>query len=531
MHGSGLRLVVYGIDSADWRMMKPLLDAGEMPNLARLLEGGAGTTLISTIPPITAVAWPTAFTGTNPAKHGIFGFVLDARSPRVLSNADRQRYALWEILSRHGLRVGCFLVPFTYPPDEISGWMLCGMGEHGWRERSVTPTSLYDELKPILDEYPLAMLRADRRREPERLLQGWRRLAEWRRRLLVHLLDRHPVDVLIAVDNAVDVLQHKFLVTRELAGEDMVRWAYRHADAMLGLMMERAGRDTRFLVLSDHGAQPVAGYFDLGAWLCQRGYLRYRTASPLAFVRRGVLRAGARVLRSITWRWRGARSVFRLDRFGRTLRARGLFDWKHTRAFPWPGGGVVINCEGRSANPTVSAAGREALAREIKRELEELTNPLSGENDIRVFLREELYEGPELESAPDLFVVPQDFALDLVNTAPRFDRVFWTAEELREAGLGGLIVREGTHRREGICIVAGEGVGEVAEAVDISCVAPTALALLGLPIPDDMDGQSLVGGERVTQGPAEVQRGAGPTPYSEEEEQEIAQRLADLGYL
>lgn len=53
----------------------------------------------------------------------------------------------------------------------------------------------------------------------------------------------------------------------------------------------------------------------------------------------------------------------------------------------------------------------------------------------------------------------------------------------------------GTHRKEGISIVAGPGVVPSAgrETWSVLDVTPTALALLGLPIADDMDGQPRLG--------------------------------------
>ncbi|MCD6351071.1 MAG: alkaline phosphatase family protein, partial [Armatimonadetes bacterium] len=272
MAASKLKLVVYGIDSADWAVIEPLLEAGDLPNLAAVLSGGARAVVRSTIPPITAVAWPTAFTGTNPGRHGLFGFVLTGQRPTLLSNADRRRPALWQILSAAGLRVGCFLLPFTYPPDVVEGWMLSGTGGDSWGPRSVQPEELYPELEPLLQQYPSDVLSPVVTRTPGALERAWQRLSDWRAGLLEHLLDKHPVDVLIAVDNATDVLQHKFLVSRSLGeGEDMVAWAYRHADRLLGLIRQHTDADTRFLLLSDHGAQPLAGYIDVSAWLAQEG--------------------------------------------------------------------------------------------------------------------------------------------------------------------------------------------------------------------------------------------------------------------
>ncbi len=532
-----LKLVAYGIDSADWRIMQPYLDAGELPNLARVLEGAARAELISTVPPITAIAWPAAFTGTNPGKHGLFYF-FHLRNQRVtpISNADRQRPALWEILSQAGLRVGCFCVPFTYPADDVKGWMLAGRGGgHTWDRDSVRPAELFDELEPLLRRYPDPnfMLRPEHPRHAVLLRDGWRQRVAWSYDVLSYLLERHPVEALVAVENVADSVQHKLLVTRGLADEpDMVRWAYQQADRLLGLILEHTDEDTAFLLLSDHGAQPIVGYFDHAAWLCQRGYLGYRTAPSSAFMRRALLRLGSRMYHRLISSLKLRSRVRPFERVARVVKFSQLMDWPRTRAFPWPGGGIIVNTPGRSPSPTVAAEDREGLAIEIRDALRATTNPLTGREDIRAFLREELYEGPCIEEAPDVVVAPQDFALAFMNTAPppRLDKPFWTEQELRDAGLGHVIVCEGAHRREGILALA-PGSVELPGTTDIVDVAPTALALLGLPVPDYMDGRSLVGGERVETVATAERRVTEGQVYSEEEEEQIARRLADLGYL
>ncbi|MCD6351070.1 MAG: alkaline phosphatase family protein [Armatimonadetes bacterium] len=535
-----LRLVVYGIDSADWQVMQPFLEAGDLPNLAELMERGSHGTLESTIPPITAVAWPAAFTGTNPGKHGLFYFfhLRDGRV-RAISNADRRKPALWEMLSEAGLRVGTFTVPFTYPADEIEGWMVAGRGGgHAWDERSVRPSELHAELEPLLRQYPDFNLMMDRRdpRKARLLMEGLSNRVGWARRLLGHLLERHPVDVLIAVENITDTAQHKFITSRRLGQEqeDMVRWAYQQADETLGLMRRYTDDDTVFLLLSDHGAQPIAGYFDHAAWLAQQGYLHYHAASPSAFLRRRLLRLGARAYHTLIRSLRLRSAITPLERVARFIKFYKLVDWSRTRAFSWPGGGIIINTPGRSPNPTVAPEDREALAREIRDRLEEVDNPITGRRDLKAYLREELYEGPCIEEAPDVFVAPSDFAVAVMNSSPppRLDKAFWTEEELRQAGLGYIIACEGEHRRQGIVVLspAPQALPPQARIMDI---APTVLALLGLPVPDYMDGRSLIGAERREEAPAAERRAEadmGPV-YTEEEEEQIARRLADLGYL
>ncbi len=88
-------------------------------------------------------------------------------------------------------------------------------------------------------------------------------------------------------------------------------------------------------------------------------------------------------------------------------------------------------------------------------------------------------------------------------------------------------------------------------------IAPTVLALMGLTVPGEMDGQALFGEESRGQGDKETRRqgdeetggqgdiattASGPAgienqgegeenPYSEEDEEQVMERLRDLGYV
>jgi arylsulfatase A-like enzyme len=103
---------------------------------------------------------------------------------------------------------------------------------------------------------------------------------------------------------------------------------------------------------------------------------------------------------------------------------------------------------------------------------------------------------------------------------------------------------EGTHRPDGIFIAAGPGIGQLTglRAHIVDC-APTILATLGLPIPDDMEGRVIT---EIFKTPpvikTEAARAVQPTAksatesqvaeaYSQEELQQVTDRLSDLGYL
>lgn len=51
------RTIVLGLDGADWNFLEPWLDAGELPELQRLMETGVSGPLETVFPPSTVPAW------------------------------------------------------------------------------------------------------------------------------------------------------------------------------------------------------------------------------------------------------------------------------------------------------------------------------------------------------------------------------------------------------------------------------------------------------------------------------------------
>ena len=70
------KILIVGIDGADWRMVRPLIAAGELPHLQRLMDGGISGPLWSLKPIISPVIWTTIATGKGPDKHGVLDFTL-----------------------------------------------------------------------------------------------------------------------------------------------------------------------------------------------------------------------------------------------------------------------------------------------------------------------------------------------------------------------------------------------------------------------------------------------------------------------
>ena len=74
------RVLLLGWDAADWKIIHPLIDAGEMPVLKALVEGGSSGNLATLYPILSPILWNSIATGKRADKHGILGFTrADAR--------------------------------------------------------------------------------------------------------------------------------------------------------------------------------------------------------------------------------------------------------------------------------------------------------------------------------------------------------------------------------------------------------------------------------------------------------------------
>jgi predicted AlkP superfamily phosphohydrolase/phosphomutase len=139
------KVLVIGLDGLDPGLAEPMLDAGQLPALARLRQRGAYARVRTTCPAQTPVAWSTFATGTNPGGHGIFDFLRrdpKTYSPDLSFNRYEQKNAflppkvvnlrrgtpVWDVLSAAGIPSTVLRCPCTYPPDEVRGRILAGMG-------------------------------------------------------------------------------------------------------------------------------------------------------------------------------------------------------------------------------------------------------------------------------------------------------------------------------------------------------------------------------------------------------------------
>ena len=110
------KLALIGIDGATYDLIRPMVERGELPHIARLLREGASGDLESATPPITPPAWVSMMTGLNPGKHGIYNFMKRSRGSYGLELVDSSLFAgsdIFSVLGSRGWSTGAFSVPMT----------------------------------------------------------------------------------------------------------------------------------------------------------------------------------------------------------------------------------------------------------------------------------------------------------------------------------------------------------------------------------------------------------------------------------
>jgi len=132
------QLVIVGLDGADWSQLMPLLDAGRLPTLARLMQHGSYGHLETLLPTVSPAIWTSVATGKRPAQHGITDFtVYDAEQDRLVPATGRMRksLALWNLLGYYGTPVGVVNWWTTWPAEPVEGFILTDQAATGRRKQ------------------------------------------------------------------------------------------------------------------------------------------------------------------------------------------------------------------------------------------------------------------------------------------------------------------------------------------------------------------------------------------------------------
>ncbi len=487
------RFLVLGLDGGTFDLLDPLMKAGEMPFLRSLRERGFSAPLLSVYPAKTIPAWYSFATGLDPGSLGIFGFTEPDGGPgksRIVQSF-RPAEAMWDILSRRGLRVGVLNFPIrgAYP---VNGFLVPGM----LAERPTTyPANAREIVEGELGEPAVPELPAYRGSERAHWMAEATRGVDQRGRSAKVLCDRFRPDFLFVLFRETDRVQHQHwteLTGRpDAIGDDLLGF-YREVDAacqQIDQAFRAVGGPAVTLVISDHGHGSARSDFFVNRWLQQEGYLSFCNGGDSAR-RRMVARAllfsdrfkpTRAILRPVVDRLRGGTGPTRI---GRALAGQSSFeeiapriDWKRTLAYSYPvPEGVYLN----RYNPSITPEQGRELTTEIRQKLEAYPDA-----HVTVFEPREIYQGRNLANAPALLLNVDD-----LETEIRMDFAY-PSPLLRQRP--GFFYGSGVHRMAGILLAAGDGVtnARAENGFSLLDIAPTVLDGMGLKPPSGMSGRSL----------------------------------------
>jgi len=115
------RLLLVGWDSADWKIINPIMDSGGMPTLESLVSSGTSGNLTTLEPQLSPMLWTSIATGKMAYHHGVPGFTeVDPQSNAIVpvSAATRKCQTIWEMLASKGLTV----VRYARSLAKATGW-------------------------------------------------------------------------------------------------------------------------------------------------------------------------------------------------------------------------------------------------------------------------------------------------------------------------------------------------------------------------------------------------------------------------
>jgi predicted AlkP superfamily phosphohydrolase/phosphomutase len=457
------KMLVIGLDGAPPELVFEKY-RNELPHINQLMQNSVWGKLQSCDPPITVPAWTAMMSSQDPGQLGCYGFRnrVDCgyEKMRVATSCAVNAPRVWDILSRAGKQVVVIGVPQTYPVNAVNGVMVSCFLTPSTQNAYTYPQALQHEIAALVGEY-MPDVRNFRTNDKDRLLGQIYEMTEKRFRLVRHLLRTQPWDFFMFVEMGADRLHHGFWKFSDPAHpkyeagnrfENSLRDYYRYFDHRIGQLLNLLDGDTVVCLLSDHGAQKMAGSICLNEWLIANGYLALKrkpdSVAPLSPCE---------------------------------------VDW--TKTVAWAEGGyygrVFLNVKGREPQGKVEPRDAENLLVDLAAQIAAILDHDGRPLATKSFLPAQLYRACN-GVPPDLLIY--------------FDGLQW-----RSAGSVGFNAihtfandsgpDDANHSREGIFVMSdpqNSGNSRVVSATSLYDIAPTILQVFGMAVPDWMIGAAIV---------------------------------------
>ncbi len=275
-------MVCVGLDGATFDVIDPMVAAGRLPTLAKLLSNGTRAALRSVVPPLSAPAWVSFMTGTNPGQHGVYHFRTlerDGIGSTLVGSWAYKGTTIFDRASAAGRRTLAFRVPMTYPAWPINGAMIAGFPTPDPRTTYSEPAEVGQRIGPLVEMNAMKSMVSSVKDQAANFDFYLQRSTD----AIVELLGETDYDFFCYVNSVTDWIAHKFWRFSDVeapayepypvdGGGTLLESFYEKVDDSLGRILDAAPDDALVLILSDHGTgRRSTARFDTAAWLSELG--------------------------------------------------------------------------------------------------------------------------------------------------------------------------------------------------------------------------------------------------------------------
>ena len=380
------RILAIGLDAADTKLIRLLIDEGEMPVLASLLADGRWIDISSTADVGSSSVWPTFTTSDDPEIHGIYSeWCWEPEAMGLSMLTGRHLNPFWKTLSEKGHSVGVLGVPFMPLVGLSTGFEV---SEHPpFVSRSGDqPVVTAARARDALSHGTVKVAGPNDTRNLQKLAADSLTGIRLRSELAEQLISKTQPDVSIVVFTETHEVSHCLWQTvepdhplfpqpsvKELAGiRPTLREIFREVDQQIGRLMETVPEESSLLVFSLHGmtagrgAPTFLSHLMCGAGFSDLAEMRKQTwRDRLTHSVRTTKKYTPAALKKLYYRALPKDTVRRLA--APTLLPQ--YDWARTRAFVIVEehlSSIRINLKGREAQGSVEVDDYERVCREVE---------------------------------------------------------------------------------------------------------------------------------------------------------------------
>ena len=461
------KLIVLGLDGASFELIQPWMDEGTLKNLKKIQQKGTWADMESCLPPVTCPNWKCYATGMNPGKLGAFWWEnIDKKEKKVYH--PRKFYSkhkeIWDFLSDQKKKVLVMNMPTTYPLKKVNGYLISG-GPDSPDEGYTYPKELEKRLEKEGYKVHAEKLNPDIFSREE-IFESCKETINNRFKSFKKLI-KEDFDFAHLTIFHVNAMQHFYW------NDDLTKEIWKILDNHIGDLI----KNYNILLMSDHGSNEIKTVFNINTWLENEGYLVlnkskvsklfsklnisqekcYRLVNKLGIKKELVLKLTPKILLKYM--------PFEGGEIRKEAKT-GNVNWEKSKAIA-SGQGPVYLID-------------KSIKDEIKNKLEKVKDKKGKNIAIHIFSKEEIYNGPYLDIAPDL-LIDQNKGVHIAGGIGK-SGVFESPSKWK-----------GENKKIGLFAVYGNNFKSMGKLTSMKIVdlAPTILSLYGIKKPPEMDGKIL----------------------------------------